>query len=248
MSVKILVIGFQNSGTTVFGRILGFHPEVKVLLNEEFILKERHGEGLNTIPRENLSSRVGFDIDLCNWGEKLTILNASMPRTGGTIVDYAKIWKDYFSPDYKVLWVIRHPVDVILGNHVRRKVRGRIKNDSDRLELIIEAYKIAMPAAFSGYVNAKIDVGFVKFENILLNPVDSLTDIFDYLGLNSNYKCVYDIAMRNGGEKRRWFIQFDKAFNYSKNKVPDNIRELYPKIDYDINFLNDIAPGVKYGR
>lgn len=228
------------------GRILGFHPDIKTLINEEFILKERNGEKLINVPRDKLSSRLGFDIDRYNWGEKITILNASLPRTGGTILDYTKLWKEYFDPDYKVLWIVRHPVDVILGNYVRKKACGSIKDDKFRLEFLVGIYQIVMPIVFKGLSEANINIGIIKFENILLNPVESLMDIFGYLGLDTDFNCAYNMAMRSGGTKRRWFIQFDKAFNYSSNEVPNIIREVYPEINRDIEFLNDVAPGVKY--
>ena len=95
MSIKILVIGFQRSGTTLLRRIIHFHPEISHCFHEQSILNKN-----NFKQYENN-----------NWGEKI-------PWYGNPnkIIKYTNRWLDTFDIDARVLHIIRNSEDVAISN------------------------------------------------------------------------------------------------------------------------------------
>ena len=95
MTIKILVIGFQRSGTTLLKSIIHFHPEIFHCFHEKLILNKNNFEQY-----ENK-----------NWGEKV-------PWYGNAnkIIKYTNRWLNTFGVDSRVLHIIRNSEDVAISN------------------------------------------------------------------------------------------------------------------------------------
>lgn len=95
--VKILVIGFQRSGTTLLRKIFQKHPEVQIMFHEKRILNK---PSQLKQQKNELKDKV--------WGEKV-------PFYGNSIDSYVNKWMNQF-PDYRVIHIVRYPGDVLESN------------------------------------------------------------------------------------------------------------------------------------
>lgn len=98
MAKRILIIGFQRSGTTLLRKIFQRHSDVRIMFHEKRIL--------------NKSEELQKQIDKLkneNWGEKV-------PYYGNSLVRYVKNWQKLFPKNYKVIHIVRHPHDVLDSN------------------------------------------------------------------------------------------------------------------------------------
>jgi len=101
---KILMIGFQRSGTTLLRRIISFHPEMNYCFHEAWILN-----------KENLR------LPISPFGEKIAWYK-NIDKT----MEYIEKWLNMFSNQSKIIHIIRNMEDVILSNYKFRKFEKEI--------------------------------------------------------------------------------------------------------------------------
>jgi len=66
--MKILIVGFQRSGTTLIRRLFAMHPEIKLLAHENFFLA-KYGNNKKKIST-HIHNWKQVNIDKDNWGDK----------------------------------------------------------------------------------------------------------------------------------------------------------------------------------
>ena len=103
--MKILIIGFQRSGTTLLRRMLHGHPEVRRMFHEEFLLKKCQSK--DSLYKYLINHKISPDKD--TWGEKVPFYPSVRKIS---VLKYCDIWNDYFGEDARILHIIRHPIDV----------------------------------------------------------------------------------------------------------------------------------------
>jgi len=228
-----LVIGFQNSGTTMLRRLLCCHPEIRNIFHETFYLND-------TNRREHVRTKImnkhKFDIDNCVWGEKIPFIYPRMSRSKigprNSIVDYARRWKKYFTPDYRIIHIVRHPVDVILGNNRTKAIKP---------EKTIKWYEDTVFLAIRKFEESAI----IKYEDILLNFDVSMGNLFSSIGLSSNKEVVDNVEEQFN--ERFGGLNYSRAFGYGSNKRYGSLDNKFQNLRKIIKGVNNFAGGiVKY--
>lgn len=219
--MKIFLTGFQRSGTTLLRHIITNHPAVKKIFYENCLL----GKGMSYI-----ESICDFDINKEIWGEKLPWFDVK-PRVSlydGTIIDYCKDWTKLF-PDTKIIQIVRHPVDVINSN----LIKFNIKN-----EKTFEAMNNYFPNVIPK-INAMSNCLSIKFEDLVVNPTETLITIYNFLELDSSLETIMSIIKNKKYRLPR--ISKHRAFAFIKEET--NLKNF--NFDKIIHTLNEIE-GVKY--
>lgn len=214
--MKILVVGYQRSGTTLLRRLIGLHPDVSAMIHEKKVL--RHGKDkksvLKYVKRISKSCKENN-----NWGEKVPFYgNAS-------ILSYCKKWINIFGDEARVVHIVRHPVDVAISNVKMKKSPARSVDKA--VNLYNKVYpKILKKIEETDEFRKKTIV--VSFETLVTNPKEVLTDIFAFCKLRNDEKIIEVISSAKK-DSLRYFdgINSDRAFSYKKSEHKDI------KVNYD---------------
>ncbi|MGD2072092.1 MAG: sulfotransferase [Candidatus Thorarchaeota archaeon] len=220
--MKILLIGFQRSGTTLLRRLMELHPDVKCMLHETRLLKRKNLQNIEAISRfvKNFKSKgyywyKGEDPVTETWGEKVPWYG-----NGRSIFSYTTKWLKMFGDEAKIVHIVRHPVDVALSN-VRLRWAPNIK-------AVVREYAKSVPKTVRMFDNQRCLV--ITFEDLLLNSVDILKEVFEFCGVSTSDKIINKIISAKK-DKLRYFngINKDRAFAYKKVKDLKYVC----KFDYD---------------
>lgn len=249
--MKIFITGFQRSGTTLLENLFSKHPDIKMMFHETAILARFGGlEGLyntKTIPKSVLFNQkrrgkmysskpipVDFDLKNDSWGEKIPFYNIAISKhkyKGKSITEYCKWWNDSFLPDAKIVYIIRHPIDVAIST----KKIGYSKN----LRLPSIKYKKAVPVVIRE-LKSFPNVVFVTYEQLVTNPRRTLRSLFKECNLRHSNQVIDTIV----NSDIYWFgnINSSRAYNYRRQKA--NYSNLH--VENVIEFLNKNVDIVNY--
>ena len=197
--MKILIIGFQRSGTTLMRRILEIHPQVRKIYHERFLLR-RYDSKVNLLRALNMIDPIND-----TWGEKCPYYPniRKIPP-----YEYLNTWNEYFGDESRILHIIRHPIDVSLSAWKKKK-RGSFNKP-------LRMYSKIMPKYIPKINNIKNVMTF-KYEHILLNPNEILPQIFDFCGLKSSV--AIQKLMKNYPNPKYQSLDTSRAFAYKQNAV-----------------------------
>jgi hypothetical protein len=222
--MKILIIGFQRSGTTLTRRLFHMHPQVRRIFHEFFLINKckTKKELLRYINRQDINPHKE------NWGEKAPFY-PNIRKT--SVIEYCKTWNNYFGEQSRILHIVRHPADTAFSSLKKNK----IKQDFDE---IINMYNLKMTTLIPEMSKMK-NVYLFKYEELLSNPDYLLPDLYKFCGLKEdiNFK---KIMSKFENKKYRKFDS-SRIFAYKKKN---------PEIKTDLTNLFDIInsniPGPKY--
>ena len=108
--MKILVVGFPRSGTTLTYRIFKTHPQVEKMVFEKRLLLNRHLMKSFT-PGKNCGEKVIY--------EKRVIGKIGISTYN--IVDYCKDWNKLFKDEARIVQIIRHPLHSLNSLAISKK-------------------------------------------------------------------------------------------------------------------------------
>jgi hypothetical protein len=213
--MKILVIGYQRSGTTLLRRLIRLHPDVIHILHEKRIL--RHGKNKKQILKYVKNFSECKNCTMTNtWGEKVPFYGS----TGGIGSAYCKKWVKTFGNEARIIYIVRHPLDIAISNV--KMARSKAKSVSKLVKILQNIY----PSTFEDlkyHQNVVEKMMIISFETLVTKPEESLKRIFEFCNLNTDDKIVKRIA---GAKKKqlRYFdgINSDRAFAYKKQGYDDS--------------------------
>ena len=107
--MNILLTGMQRSGTTLLRRILIVHPGVRRMCHESFFLtKHKNAKSLS-----NYMNTRGINSKKHIWGEKCPYY----PNLRKIKVEtYCQTLHNWYPKKFRVVHIIRHPIDVANSN------------------------------------------------------------------------------------------------------------------------------------
>lgn len=212
---KILLVGFQRSGTTFLRRLFTSHPEVKTIFHEIFLLKRYFN-------KQQLQSRIHFDINNFNWGEKVPYYPSARKKP---IILYCNEWLNIFEKEARIIHIIRHPYDVSFSS---------LKTFKNPIHKSIDYYKRSVCHLFKN-LEKKENCLNVKYENILINDEVMIPRLFSFCGLDP--KIDYKKILLNQNKEQYRKINVDRVFSYKS----ENISEMKKfELDNILNKLNEI--------
>lgn len=231
--MKILIISFPRSGTSLLYRIIKKHPKMKMMHFETNMMK------LVGTPREKTLKQI-FPKGK-NVGEKI-IYERNMMGTGGpTAFEYCERWIRRFGEEATILQIIRHPYDVWNSLLMKKYVPRRIEHSIIRM---LNLYFRHIPNSF--HEISKLKNSFtIKYEDLIMNPEVFIPEIYKHCGLNSNYKFGESMLKRKVFlYKRAGFKIHDKRLIKQKNEF---MKIMSKNIDKCLIELNKFS-GPKYER
>lgn len=204
--MKILIIGFQRSGTTLLRRLVNGHPKIKIFHEKKFIKKGK--------TRKAFFKNHPFLKDKKNFGDKIPWFD----KDGKMIIRLSRKWGNFFGDEARVVHIIRHPVDVGLSTYKLNWVR--------RPEIPIEFHTKSVPRVVK-VMNEDPRFINLRFEDLLISPEEKLWNLFEFCGLKVNdaiVKKAMSVPLRYHKG-----INSKRAYAHKKKKV--NLKCKYP--DYD---------------
>ncbi len=164
--MKILVVGFQRSGTTLLRRIIEMHPEVEAVFHERFLLKKFRTR--NSVIKHAVKSGCTAK---GNWGEKTPYYpNIRKINT----MKYCHQWQDYFHKESRIVHIVRHPFDVAASN---------VKKFNCYFNVPIRMYCTHVPV-ITRKIDALKNSVTVKYEDLLIHPEIIIPKLYDMCNLN----------------------------------------------------------------
>ncbi|MFW9871504.1 MAG: sulfotransferase [Candidatus Thorarchaeota archaeon] len=194
---KILIIGFQHSGTTLLRALINSHPQVSMIYHEGRIIElNKSKEFIMKI----VSDMVYPDGKKMSWGDKIPWMDGK----GDRIIRLSKRWLKFFGKSARVILILRHPLDIALSiAPVQYK---------KELKLIMRS----TPKVID-FVNQDRRCSVVLYEDLVLKPYETLRELFLFCGLRADKKVVRRVAekkdLRFGGiNPKRAFAYRRKGF------------------------------------
>ena len=170
--MQILIFGFQRSGTTLLRRIVNLHPNIKRVFHEQLVLNKLRGnKRFLNIFLEN----AGIDIKNDNWGEKVPYYHKAKSHNP---INYLKLWFKTFSRYGIVIHIIRHPYDVAFSTLEKYNNKKSISGP-------LKVYKRAVSNVIDE-LDGNDRVLTIKYEDLLLNPDDTIYKIYEFCRVNPN--------------------------------------------------------------
>ena len=175
---KILITGFQHSGTTLLAQLINSHPEVGWIEFEEgYIEFDKPKEWIVMMAKKRVPNLKKYA-----WGEKIPWGNRNNDKNGKRVIEFSKKWLKFFGKDARILHILRHPIDVAAS--------GSLNNSPGReaLHLIFKS----LPK-YIDFINTDRRCATIVYENLLLNPELHLLKIFKFLNLRDDKEALKNV-------------------------------------------------------
>jgi len=206
--LKLYLIGFQRSGTTVLRRLIDMHPDVVCMLHEVRLMT--HGKDESDVyararraADKHYGKGVLDEIARAHWGTKVPYVNE--PHL---VMDRCRRWLEMFPSDGRVINIVRDPVDTALSNF------KTFQMPHDQFML---AYQDCMKTLAPDLTTLPPECfRHVRFEALVTHPQRTLRSLFLWAGLRP--EAADTIVTTAGKEHLRYFdcINSKRAFSWHR--------------------------------
>jgi hypothetical protein len=226
--MKILIVGFGRSGTTLTYRIYGRHPQVKKALLEACTLAFYKNK------KQLLRKKPFFKGTCC---EKVIYGSDKLRKSAfGTIdmsiVDYCERWLDWFGNEARIIHLVRHPLDTLFSLMAKKARRMKLttgfeieKLPDDIRERLIEGYLNVVPK-YPNLIYQLPQTLTVKYEDIIMDR-NTIKRMYEFCNLYP-----YNFSER---------LRTRRVFGYQKSGF--NIDQ---SVKHIVRSFNKMCEGVKY--
>lgn len=199
--MKILVVGFPRSGTSLTHRIFKNHPEVRRMFFEKFMIRNRSKKELIKLYKE-------FSPGI-NCGEKIIYTRRRVKKDGTlTVIEYCQRWNDFFGEEARIIQPIRHPFD----SWASMKKNGVHRKKPEIMERLYNLYFEIVPN-YTEIISSFPNCFTFKYENLVMNKDNVVKDLYSFCNL-SDFN--FDEKMR----ERRVFANKELPF-YRHEKLSE---------------------------
>ena len=171
--MKILVVGCPRSGTTMTMQFFQYHPSVRTMFMEKFVLIRQ--------PFNQFIKKYPY-LKTDTWGEKITYVKPIIGRSGLTPVDYCEKWNKLFGNEARIIQIVRHPNDMWNSLLRLRKKQGRAKNIPKQVDRYIDSI-IKYTSAIDSYPNCLT----IKYEDVIDDSKTMTKKLYDFCWLPKGY-------------------------------------------------------------
>jgi len=200
LGVKVLVVGFPRSGTTLTYRTCKKHPQMAGMFNEEHIIRSRSSSRFQFTTKNYLCNK--YPKFKLNHGDKLIYEKRVIGKrhlSNITVVEYCEKWNELFGSDARIIQIVRHPLDS-WNSIIKMKYRKRGK--MKQIPRMIDEYITYIPKYTEMIADLKSCLT-IKYENMVSNFKEISARIYEHCNLDP---FNYSEPMRVG-----------RIFNHRKN-------------------------------
>lgn len=218
MPARILIVGFQRSGTTLLRRLVSAHPDVAYVIHEGRLLwkshqKEKVAKAAKTLIAAQ-SPGISCDIQRDTWGDKVPFCTDKSEDA----LEYCGHWHRMFGKKAKVLVIIRHPYDV---------AESSSRTFRQRPDSVVRAMSHFMPGLLEEALKDHALFLPLKFERLVTQPRLVMKEVFAFCGVDLSDDVIDQIAKCGRGELRYFDgIEADRAFAYQRQPKWDHPHDL----------------------
>jgi len=217
--MRILVVGFPRSGTSLTYRIFEKHPEVQRMFFEKWIIKK------SKTKKEFYNRFPMFRNEKLTYGEKVICekrVTGKIGKTSQTIVDYCLRWNDWFGKNARIVQIVRYPIDALNSLVVSKKKFPR----GPGFGTIYKEYLKYIPTYL--FEISKIENCMtIKYENLLEEPKKIIRELYTHCDLNPNFEFKERIKKEKAF---RYFHKHKKMFFEYDNRLEEAIEILKKKV------------------
>lgn len=220
--MKILIIGFQRSGTTLLRRIIQVHPQVRRIFHEHFLLNK-----YNKVTLQKFLEKYGVDFKNDTWGEKCPYYPNIRKNP---VIKYCEKWNEYFGKESRIIHIVRHPYDVTFSIMKKNK-------NVKKFDIPVKMYCSKLSKTVPEILNLKNTIT-IKYENLLQNSEVVVPLLYDFCGLDKDVD-FRKLLLRLRNPKYQT-INTVRAFDYRNKNVNTQV-----DLTDVLNIINKID-GPKY--
>ena len=180
MLVDFMLIGAQKCGTTKLAGQLANHPSICFCREKEpGYFNAVDDWRMNLSAYHDLYSPIGDQI--CGEGSTMYTFLPEYRDTHLRLYEY--------NPNLKFLYIMRQPVERVMSNYAHRLVRGTVKTRPDHAVFATPDYlnRTRYAVQIRPYIErfGRENVLLLIFEEYIANPIATLDQIADFLGVAS---------------------------------------------------------------
>lgn len=188
----VFLVGFPRSGTTLLDTILRSHSKINVLEEEPYLLNLRHSffKSKNNILESLLEITQGEKDEI----RKNYLKEIKYKKNNGVYVDKLPLsiieigFIKIIFPESKIILSLRHPCDVVISCFFTSfKINDAMYNFLD-FEKTINFYNNVFDLFFSYEKELNLNYHTIKYENLIYDFKNQVTDLLKYLDLKYEKK------------------------------------------------------------
>jgi hypothetical protein len=201
----VQMVGFPRSGTTLLENALAAHPAIETFeevpaLDATFVTIEQElARSKELAPAVLTRARARYFDELRSRARRpnAAVLVDKMPIRSADAAFTARLF-----PEWRYIFSIRHPFDVVLSCFKQRFVPNITMENFRSIQSAIRLYDFTMTEWFKGHGMDDVAVNYVRYEDLVERFDDVLGTTLAFLGLQWN-DSVRDFAAAAAGRSAR---------------------------------------------